>query len=628
MMSSSAPVSDSLISAFLAAFPDVLERVPAMAWMTDVNGSTTFVNRRWLAFVGRTIEQERGWGWAEIVHPDDREACLAAFRQAHASQTPFDGEYRWRRGDGTDRLLRTWGVPLHDPSGTFVGYVGLGADVTDEDGAAKALARTSDHLHLVASNAEEMIYRLRLLPTPMLEYISPGSIRITGYEPEAFIANRRLSLSLVVEEDRWIVEDLLANPTQARRFVTIRWRHRDGHIVWAEHTRVAVRDATGTVVAIEGVARDVTLQKQLERERDEHSTLLTSLIANMSDAVLVESDEGRVLLANDAFCRLFGLETQSHELIGADTASLTDQLNEWRARQAALKAKRRRSTVEEITLSDGRVLELQYAPVRCSDDVSAHLLQFRDISARKLFEAELHTSRQRIRELAAHAEAVREEERRGAAQVLHDEVGQLLTAVKLELAAATDVFRAHPDAEVFDAVDRLQSSAGLVDVCLRTVQRVSAKLQPTPIAEMRISSALRYEALLFERRSQIRCRVRIVPPTLELDAARSAVAYRVLLESLTNVTRHAAAGAVHISLKKTSKTVVLAIRDNGRGIAQEQIDNPRTMGLLGMRERALAVGGDVQIARGKRGGTTVTLILPLDLERSSSNPASGGAAQS
>jgi signal transduction histidine kinase len=145
---------------------------------------------------------------------------------------------------------------------------------------------------------------------------------------------------------------------------------------------------------------------------------------------------------------------------------------------------------------------------------------------------------------------------------------------------------------------------------------------------MRISSALRYEAHLFEQRSRIRCRVRIVPPTLELDAARSAVAYRVLLESLTNVTRHAAAGAVHISLEETSKAVVLAIRDNGRGIAQEQIDNPRTMGLLGMRERALAVGGDVRIARGKRGGTTVTLILPLDLEPSSSNPSGGGAAKS
>ena len=493
----------ALLSTFLASFPDVLERVPVMAWMTDVDGRATFTNRQWLTFIGRTFEQERDLGWTEIVHPDDRQRCVTEYRRAHEARAPFSGKYRWRGRDGTFHLIETSGVPLYDPTGEFQGYVGLCADVT----------------------------------------------------------------------------------------------------------------------------RDLTRQQELERERNEHATLLTNLIANMSDAVLVESDEGRVLLTNDAFCRLYDPSVEPSALIGADAAMLTEQLSACRTRLAKLKMKGRPSVGEEIVLPDGRVLDLHYAPVHCAPDTIAHLWQFRDISARKQFEAELHASRQRLRELATHAEAVREEERRGAARLLHDELGQILTSVKLELAAATDVFRAHPDEQVFNAVDRLQSAAGLVDVSIQTVQRVSAKLRPEPVPELRISEALRFEAHLFEQRTKIRCRITVSPPKLELDAARSAVLYRILLEALTNVTRHAAAGAVHISLKQKAGVVFLSVRDNGRGIAQEEIDNPVTMGLLGMRERALSVGGDVRITRGGRSGTTVTAIIPLHPEPSAPSDAGAGRPQ-
>jgi len=368
----------------------------------------------------------------------------------------------------------------------------------------------------------------------------------------------------------------------------------------------------------------LTRQKELERERDEHATLLTSLIATMADAVLVESDDGRVLLANDALCRLFDLDRSSRVIAGVNVASLTEHLRPWIPHFTALKSSRRRSVGEEIRLEDGRVLELQYAPVDRGAQASVHVWQFRDISARKQFEAKLHSSRQRLRNLAAHDEAVREEERRAAARMLHDELGQWLTSAKLELAAAADVFRAHPDKHNFGAVDRLQSAAGLLDVCIRTVQQVSAKLRPAPIPEMRISDALRWEGMLFEQRTKIRCRASVSPGGLEIDAERSAVLYRILVEALTNVARHAAAGAVQLSLKKSAGVVFLSVRDNGRGIAQAEIDNPSTMGLLGMRERALGVGGDVRITRGARGGTTVMAILPLPAEPSPARAATNG----
>src|SRR4029078_2407883 len=213
-------------------------------------------------------------------------------------------------------------------------------DITDQRGAVTALARTSDHLHLVATNADEMIYRLLTGPTPALEYVSPGSLRITGYPPEEFLANIHLGIELVVPEDRGLLGELLDSPATAPRVVTIRWRHPDGRIVWAQHTRLAVYDADGTLSAIEGVARDITREKALERERDEHSTLLTSLIATMNDAVLVESTSGKVLLAHAAFCRMFALPTPSAALTGSTGALLTERLQPSNPRFASLKRHR------------------------------------------------------------------------------------------------------------------------------------------------------------------------------------------------------------------------------------------------------------------------------------------------
>ena len=424
------------------------------------------------------------------------------------------------------------------------------------------------------------------------------------------------------DHDACLATYLTAHEARTPFHTEQRWRRSDGLYRLVEVSGLTVYDPAGTFQGYVGLCSDITDQRGAESgqpsEREQPSepghllaTNAEEMIANMNDAVLVESDSGRVEMANEAFCRLFQLDTPPQALTGMDADRLTKRLNPAMSRLTKLKKRRRRSAGEEIGLPDGRVLELDYAPIPRDGGAGAHLSQYRDISARKHFEAELHLSRQRLRNLAAHDEAVREEERRTAARTLHDELGQLLTSVKLEVAAATEVFREHPDENALTVVDRLQSAAGLLDVSIRTVQNITAKLRPAPVTEMCISGAVRWEALLFEQRTRIRCRVGVSPRKLEVDSERSAVLYRILLEALTNVVRHAHAGAVRISLKKAGGVVFLSVRDNGRGIALEEIDNPATMGLLSMRERALGVGGDVRITRNVRGGTTVMVILPL-----------------
>lgn len=388
-----------------------------------------------------------------------------------------------------------------------------------------------------------------------------------------------------------------------------------------------VTAAAGEFNAYVGSGVDVTGQRGAahERERDAHSLRLNNLIAHMNDGVVVESAEGRVLLVNQALCRLFQLDEPPEALTGCEVRRLTSCLGPAAARFEELRQEGRRAESEAVRLADGRVLEIEYSPMFVDARLTTHVWQCRDITARKHFEEELHVSRQRLRELVAHEEAVREEERRGVARLLHDELGQLLTSIKLELGALTELVRASEAHYSSAVVDRLQSVAGLLGVSLATVQRVSAKVRPATLGPLGLSEALRSEALLFEARTRIRCRVSVSPPKLQIDPERSNVLYRILVEALTNVARHAAAGAVQISLKKDGGVVLLSVRDNGRGIAPNQIDNPRTMGLLGMRERALAVGGDVRITSGGRRGTMVMATLPLPAAQSSAGMSGTGA---
>ena len=226
-------------------------------------------------------------------------------------------------------------------------------------------------------------------------------------------------------------------------------------------------------------------------------------------------------------------------------------------------------------------------------------------------ETELEDSRRRLRELTAHLERVREEERRSLAQALHDEVGQTLTSVRLELAAAIDELRRSAGAPTLDFVDRLQAAVGLVDVSIDTIRRVSTALRPPMLDEFGLVPAVRWEAAVFEQRTKIRCRVQATPARIELPTSHVTVLYRILLEALTNVARHAHAGAVDIRLRRRARAVLMEVRDNGRGITRQQSANPRTMGLLGMRERALSIGGEMHVAAARGGGTAVSVVLPV-----------------
>jgi signal transduction histidine kinase len=211
-----------------------------------------------------------------------------------------------------------------------------------------------------------------------------------------------------------------------------------------------------------------------------------------------------------------------------------------------------------------------------------------------------------LRNLQAHVEAVREGERAHIAREVHDQLGQAMTALKMDIAWLN---KKHPSRNA-EVRERSAEMLALVDGAIQSVKRITAELRPSVLDDFGLQAAIEWTAQEFEKRSGVRCRVLSRPVSITMDRTRSTVIYRVLQESLTNVARHAKAKTVIVSLDLEGERFRMTVRDDGKGIPAEKVSDPASYGLIGMRERVRFLGGDISIS-GTRGGTTIAVSIPL-----------------
>ena len=228
-----------------------------------------------------------------------------------------------------------------------------------------------------------------------------------------------------------------------------------------------------------------------------------------------------------------------------------------------------------------------------------------DLSAVKRAELELRASSEQSRNLAARLLTVREKERTRIAREIHDELGQSLTAMKIDLAWLASRL---PRRNV-PMLERIRSTLELADSIIQTVRRISTELRPG-ILDLGLAAAVEWQAQEFQARTGIECKLRL--PAQEVVAPDASTAlFRILQETLTNVARHAGATRAEVVLQKQRARLVLRIRDNGRGFDQADPSLSASLGLLGMRERAAMLGGGVSISSAPGKGTSVTAWIPL-----------------
>ncbi len=354
-----------------------------------------------------------------------------------------------------------------------------------------------------------------------------------------------------------------------------------------------------------------TNQDQLEKSEASVRTILD----NAFDAIITIDAEGVITNWNQRASSIFGW--QAIDAIGKKLSNLIipDQFRDAHTRGMArfLSTGEHEILNQQIEISgihrDGHSFPVEISVSEIKMDESYVFTGIiRDITQRKQAERELIGSRERLRNLNNQLQSVREEEKTRIAREIHDELGQALTALKFDISWVGKKY-SNEDPMV---IEKTRSMKELIENTIKVVQRIATELRPQMLDIMGLSETLKWQNKEFQKRTGVICELTIDPDEIIVDPERSTALFRIYQEALTNVARHAKAGRVHTSLKKELNHLVLEIQDDGVGMDEKIVDNPHSLGLIGIRERVLIWRGkfDLRSAQGK--GTTLTINIPLD----------------
>ncbi|HWR90142.1 MAG TPA: ATP-binding protein, partial [Dissulfurispiraceae bacterium] len=289
--------------------------------------------------------------------------------------------------------------------------------------------------------------------------------------------------------------------------------------------------------------------------------------------------------------------------------------HEWAAARAIRAGESSINEEIEIECFDGKrkIILNSAVPIRNSrQEIMGAVIVNQDITMRKEAEDALREREEQYRSLYAHLQTVREQERTVIAREVHDELGQSLTALKLDLSWLGTKL---PPGEG-GLIDKKNEILGLTDSIIQMVKRISTELRPGILDDLGLSAAIEWQVRQFQKRTGIEAKVSLHAGEPSADRDVSTALFRILQEALTNVARHAGASSVEVLLAVDKGMLVLSVIDNGRGIRPEEISASDSFGLMGMRERAHMLGGVFSVCGEPGKGTTLTVAVPVERETS------------
>jgi len=577
----------------------LMDQLPVLVWSTDEDLRLTSRYGGGLALVGPVPGPAEGLRVGEVESPSEAVRAVEAHRAAlRGEATTYEVCFRGRTF--TCRV-----EPLYESHGGICGVAGICFDITDRRRAELALQESETRLRTIIETEPECVKLVdeqgRLLD------MNPAGLAMI--EAESIDKVRGLPIvDIVAPEYRAAFTNLhrrvFAGKTGTLEFEVIGLK---GKRSWLSTHAVPLRDTAGKIQAVLGITRDISRRRIAERALVEsEERFCKAFYANALPLLITRLADGMVLDANEAFTKL--VNRSREEILGQTTVSL-----------GVIDPAQRASVIERLR-DEGVVndLEVEMHPrdsaprtgllslVRIElGGQQCTLGTYRDVTEAKRAEEQLRASRAALRSLATRQQDIREYERTRIAREIHDSLGQALTALKLQLAAAQDA--AATEAPALSA--RLAETALMVDDLVKSVRRIATELRPPILDQLGFPAAVEWLAQDFSRRTGLRCQTAILPTDGAITSELATALFRIVQEALTNVLRHAGATRVDIELGMKSGCVMLEIDDDGSGITEAGM-GPGSLGILGMRERAAVLGGVLEVAPRSNGGTRVAAWFP------------------
>jgi PAS domain S-box-containing protein len=500
-------------------------------------------------------------------------------------------------------------VPVSIPSGEIVSYT-IQSDITERKRAEEAVRASEERWHSIfetsavgiALTSAKGIFTTTNRAFQQLVGYTDEELRSLSYRDITYAED--LPANLALSQELW--EGKLPQFTHEKRY-----RRKDGNLIWVRNT-VSLAPGSETVPQFGmAVVEDITERKIAEEQlRRSEAYLAAGQRLSHTGSWAWNVFSGELFWSQETF-RIFGfdpervipsVETFLQRIHPEDRPRIEQRIKE------APREPRNYAEDYRVVLPDGStkyIHDVVYPVTNEAGQVIERYGVVMDVTERTQTEKKLQNSFEQLRALAARLQSVREEERARLAREIHDELGQAMTAIKMDLTA---LIRELP-ADGREAFMRIERSLKLVDGTIQAVRRIATELRPGILDDLGLAAAVEWAAEEFQARTGITCHLSLPDSDIALDRERATALFRIFQETLTNVARHANATEVDVTLDRSNSDLCLEVHDNGKGISKEALSG-QSLGILGMRERALLLGGELTISGAPGKGTTVKVRIP------------------
>jgi PAS domain S-box-containing protein len=586
----------------------LLDTVEQAVIATDLDGKITYWNRFAEKLYGWSREEALGRQIIEVASAQQtREQAAEIMRQLQKGNG-WSGEFLVQRRDGTTFPAMVTTSPIYDESGRLIGMLGISFDITERKQAEArlvyqanllanvhdAIIACDDQLNITAWNrAAEVLY---------------------GWTAEEAMGRQARDLLRGEFTDDQRAEALKRLAETGHHQAEMVHYRQDGTRLYIQAYTITLRDEAGRITGYVSANRDITKRKQAE----EKLRLSESQLAESQRLAHVGSWnwdlQTNTLTWSEEHYRIFSLDPQEYN--PTYDSSVTEYIHPEdqdmlrNVIETALRTGEPFEAYGRIVRPDGEVRVIHSRGSIISDAQGTPLRMFgtaQDVTERRLAEEQLNSSNEKLRALSARLQAVREEESLRIAREIHDEMGGALTGLKIDISWLD---RRLPKDGYQLLHQRLQSMAQLIDETIQKVRQISTELRPSVLDDLGLAAAIEWQAREFQRRTGIKCTITALAEDVALGPEKATAVFRIFQEILINIARHAGATFVEIAMQELDGSLILKVSDNGRGITERESSHNKSLGLLGMRERALVFGGTVEITGVEGKGTTVTVIIP------------------
>lgn len=593
----------------------IFDQLPVMVGFVDQKGQAQVVNPEWERTLGWTLEELRSQNIDLLAENYPDPEYRAKVRNFVSNSEAEWADFKTKVRDG--RVIDTSWAMLRLSDGTGIG---IGQDITKRKRAEEALRESEERFRELAENISDLFW----IKTPDFKrvlYLSPVYESMSGRSVEERYRDEDYQpfLDRILPGDREKMEEIFRRGAESEFEIEFRIALPDGSVRWIRDRGFPIRDASGKVYRIAGIANDITERKVAEEALRESEERFRQITENINEVFwLTTPDLKRVLYVSPAVGNLFDLpfklgpqETDIEaflETIHPDDLAAVRKILE--APSAGFEFECR------IQRYDGSVRWVRNRGFPIPDS-AGRICRIggvaEDITDRKEAEERLHASSEQLRALSASLQLAREKEATRIARQIHDDMGGILTGLRWELEALEKIIHDPTDPWHLKVVmqNKLAAMIGLTDTTINVVRRIASELRPSILDDLGLAEAIEWQTQQFQTRTGIPCSCDCALQNIPLGDQQSTAVFRIVQEALTNILRHAQATRVGVAVREEDGALVLTVTDDGRGITEAEKLNRESLGLLGMQERAHLIGGCVDIVGVPGSGTTLHVRVPL-----------------